>query len=197
MTLDTEPGEFLERVFFGTLTFRQTVPMSDPDLPESAMGASRAPCRGDMNGSESFGRSPLEQDQRAVVGGRACVRHYWLLFDSPLAMNHRLRRAVTALAIENVGKLREAATEGQADGGHAKEGCCDTSAKSRLHDTSRIAWAKLMARVVAGIVVNRSHGTITPPPDTRPGLLSTLVTPSLRPVAGGCQPPHGPSRHGR
>jgi hypothetical protein len=27
------------------------------------------------------------------------------------------------------------------------EGCCDTHAKPRSHDTSRIAWAKLMARV--------------------------------------------------
>ena len=51
------------------------------------MGASRATRRGDTNESESFGRSPLEQEQeqRAVVGGRASVRRYWLLFDSPLA----------------------------------------------------------------------------------------------------------------
>jgi hypothetical protein len=27
------------------------------------------------------------------------------------------------------------------------DGCCDTRAKPRSHDTSRIAWAKLMARV--------------------------------------------------
>jgi hypothetical protein len=32
-------------------------------------------------------------------------------------------------------------------GGHAAEGGCDTHAKPRSHDTSRIAWAKLMARV--------------------------------------------------
>jgi hypothetical protein len=31
--------------------------------------------------------------------------------------------------------------------GHAVEGCCDNHAKPRSHDTSRIAWAKLMARV--------------------------------------------------
>ena len=31
--------------------------------------------------------------------------------------------------------------------GHGTEGCCDTHAKPRSHDTSRIAWAKLMARV--------------------------------------------------
>ena len=27
------------------------------------------------------------------------------------------------------------------------EGCCDTQAKPRSHDTARIAWAKLLARV--------------------------------------------------
>ena len=32
-------------------------------------------------------------------------------------------------------------------GGHATEGCCDANQKPRSHDTSRIAWAKLMARV--------------------------------------------------
>ena len=67
------------------------------------------------------------------------------------APNHRLRKAVTSLAIGNIGKRRNAATGGQAAGGavsgHAVEGCCDTHAKPRSHDTSRIAWAKLMARM--------------------------------------------------
>ena len=65
------------------------------------------------------------------------------------APNHTLRRAVTALAIGNVGKRQEAATGGHAAGGHATEGCCDANPnqKPRSHDTSRIAWAKLMARV--------------------------------------------------
>jgi hypothetical protein len=31
--------------------------------------------------------------------------------------------------------------------GHGSEGCCDAKQKPRSHDTSRIAWAKLMARV--------------------------------------------------
>jgi hypothetical protein len=62
------------------------------------------------------------------------------------APNHKLKRAVTALAIRNVGKQREVATGGHATG-NAAEGCCDTSAKPRSHDTSRITWAKLMARV--------------------------------------------------
>ena len=37
------------------------------------------------------------------------------------------------------------------DGGHGGNahatGCCDTQAKPQSHDTSRIAWAKLLARV--------------------------------------------------
>ena len=40
------------------------------------------------------------------------------------APDHRLRRAVTALAIGNIGTRGEDAT-----GGHAPEGCCDTHAK--------------------------------------------------------------------
>ena len=34
-----------------------------------------------------------------------------------------------------------------AAGEHAAEGCCDANQKPRSHDTSRIAWAKLMVRV--------------------------------------------------
>ena len=63
------------------------------------------------------------------------------------APNHKLRPAVTALAVGNIGKRREAVTGGQAAGGRATGGCCDTHQKPRSHDTSRIAWAKLMARV--------------------------------------------------
>jgi hypothetical protein len=62
------------------------------------------------------------------------------------APNHKLRQAVTALAIGNVGKQREAATDGHGGDGHGTAGCYDTTAKPRSHDTSRIAWAKLMAR---------------------------------------------------
>jgi hypothetical protein len=61
-----------------------------------------------------------------------------------------LRPAVTALAIGNIRKQREAATGGHGSDGHATEGCCDANhatQKPRSHDTSRIAWAKLMARV--------------------------------------------------
>ena len=66
------------------------------------------------------------------------------------APSHKLRRAVTALAIGNIGKRRDAATGGHGGDGYATEGCCDaahTHQKPRSHDTSRIAWAKLMARV--------------------------------------------------
>ena len=49
----------------------------------------------------------------------------------------------------NIGKRREAVTGGHAAGGRATAGCCDANPnqKPRSHDTSRIAWAKLMARV--------------------------------------------------
>jgi hypothetical protein len=65
------------------------------------------------------------------------------------APNHRLRKAVTALAIGNVGTQREATASGDGNDGHATGGCRDTNPnqKPRSHDTSRIAWAKLMARV--------------------------------------------------
>ena len=63
------------------------------------------------------------------------------------APNHKLRRAVTALAIGNVDKRGEAATGGHGNDGHGSRGCCDANQKPRSHDTSRIAWAKLMARV--------------------------------------------------
>jgi hypothetical protein len=64
------------------------------------------------------------------------------------APNHKLRRAVTALAVGNIGKPRGPVAGGHAAGGQPTEGCCcDTHQKPRSHDTSRIAWAKLMARV--------------------------------------------------
>jgi hypothetical protein len=63
------------------------------------------------------------------------------------APNHKLRRAVTALAIGNVGKRGDATTGGHGGDGHGTGGCCDANQKPRSHDTSRIAWAKLLARV--------------------------------------------------
>ena len=43
------------------------------------------------------------------------------------APNHKLRPAVTALAIGNIGKRREAVTGGHAAGGRAAGGCCDAN----------------------------------------------------------------------
>ncbi|NBV46494.1 MAG: hypothetical protein EBR86_12870 [Planctomycetia bacterium] len=63
------------------------------------------------------------------------------------APNHPLRPAVMAQAVGNVGKQRDPATGGHGGDGHGSEGCCDAKHKPRSHDTSRIAWAKLMARV--------------------------------------------------
>ncbi len=66
------------------------------------------------------------------------------------APNHPLRPAVTSLAIGNVGKRQEAAAGGHASDGRGTAGFCNAThehQKPRSHDTSRIAWAKLMARV--------------------------------------------------
>ena len=66
------------------------------------------------------------------------------------APNHKLRRAVTTLAIGNVGKRRENVTCEHACDNHPMGSCCDAThatQKPRSHDTSRTAWAKLMARL--------------------------------------------------
>ena len=49
----------------------------------------------------------------------------------------------------NIGKRREATASGHGNDGHATGGCCDANPnqKPHSHDTSRVAWAKLMARV--------------------------------------------------
>jgi len=66
--------------------------------------------------------------------------------------NHPLRQAVTADAIGNIGKQRGAKT-GEHDGvtDAAGSGCCGSAetvdGRSCHHDTSRIDWAKLLARV--------------------------------------------------
>jgi hypothetical protein len=68
------------------------------------------------------------------------------------APNHPLRQAVTAAAVGNIGKQRDA-KKGEHDGvsDAAGSGCCGSAGtvdgKSCHHDTSRIAWAKLLARV--------------------------------------------------
>jgi len=63
------------------------------------------------------------------------------------APNHEPRKAVTALAVGNIGKQCDAAAGRHEGGGQPTEGCCDANQKPRSHGTSRIAWAKLLARV--------------------------------------------------
>jgi len=59
-------------------------------------------------------------------------RHRYLGVFAP---NHKLRSAVTALAIGNVGKRRDAASDGHAVGGHAAGRGLDSSHYPRLpHD---------------------------------------------------------------
>jgi hypothetical protein len=63
------------------------------------------------------------------------------------APNHKLRKAVTALAIGNVGKRRDAALSPPLPLGEGRGEGAPNHAKPRSHDTSRIAWAKLLARL--------------------------------------------------
>jgi len=68
------------------------------------------------------------------------------------APNHPLRQAVTAVAVGNIGKQRDAKTGEYASVlATAGSGYCGSTApvdgKSCHHDTSRIAWVKLLARV--------------------------------------------------
>ena len=56
------------------------------------------------------------------------------------APNHRLRKAVTSLAIGNGGKRGDTATGGHASDDHDTGGCCDANhatQKPRSHDTCR------------------------------------------------------------
>jgi hypothetical protein len=69
-----------------------------------------------------------------------------------LAPSHPLRPAVTAAAIGNLGKQRKAKTGEHAGdlataGGDCRGSAGTVDGKSCHHDTSRIAWAKLLARV--------------------------------------------------
>jgi hypothetical protein len=65
-----------------------------------------------------------------------------------LTPNHPLRPLVTAMAIGNVGKSPAAAATGGEPGQEGRPtGGADTQPQKRSHDTSRIAWAKLLARI--------------------------------------------------
>jgi len=79
-------------------------------------------------------------DSRLSVRERTVLDEYDRLADLvPPPRKHRHRR-------------RDAATGGDAVGGHAADGdatadCCDSCDKPASHATFRIAWVKLMARV--------------------------------------------------
>jgi hypothetical protein len=75
-----------------------------------------------------FERSPFEFLDRLadLVPPPRKHRHR---YHGVFAPNHKLRRAVTALAIGNVGKRCDATTGGHGGDGHGTGGCCD--AKSR------------------------------------------------------------------
>ncbi len=81
---------------------------------EAAAGHARRPARGSR---------PAAAEAPASLPRGVCT-------------NHKLRRAVTALAIGNIGKPRDAGAGGHAGNAHAT-GFCDTHAKPRSHDTSR------------------------------------------------------------
>ena len=63
------------------------------------------------------------------------------------APNHKLRKAVTSLAVGNVGKRREVALSPPLPLGEGRGEGAPNHAKPRSHGTSRIAWAKLLARL--------------------------------------------------
>jgi Putative transposase. len=68
------------------------------------------------------------------------------------APNHPLRQAVTALAIGKLGKQREAKTGEHAGvlataGGDCRGSAGTIDTNPCHHDTSRIAWAKLLTRL--------------------------------------------------
>jgi hypothetical protein len=79
-------------------------------------------------------------DEHPVFSAQGYLLHQLLLADlvppprkhrhryhGVFAPNHRLRKAVTSLAMGNVGKRDPAATGGQAVSGHAAERCCDAN----------------------------------------------------------------------
>ena len=90
------------------------------------------------------------------------------------APNHKLRSAVTALAIGNVGKRRDAATGGHAFGGHAADGDatghgCDSCDKPPSHDTSRRqrpnswpGWARSFRWSARGVVATSASSRSLP-----------------------------------
>ena len=113
------------------------------------LGRSRKPTRPGASGVIEL--TPFEFLDRlaALIPPPRRHRHR---YHGVFAPNHPLRQAVTALAVGNIGKQRDAkAVEHDGVSDAAGSGCCGSAGtidtKPCHHDTSRIAWAKLLARV--------------------------------------------------
>ena len=67
------------------------------------------------------------------------------------APNHKLKPTVMELTIGNVGKRGDTTPDRRATGGR------ESSDKPRSHDTSRIVWVKLMARLEGWAELVQNH----------------------------------------
>jgi len=115
-------------------------PGSGPAAAESPRGPGRAASSTSRRLSFSTG-SPTSCRRRASTGTG---------ITASLRRTTRSGPPSRRMTKGNVGKRQEPEADGHASGGHGTGGCCDSShehQKPRSHDTSRIAWAKLMARV--------------------------------------------------
>jgi len=74
-------------------------------------------------------------------------RKYRHRYHGVFAPNNKFRWAFTPLYIGIVCKRGEPVTGGHAAGNDATGDCCASRDKTRSHDTSRIAWAKLISLV--------------------------------------------------
>jgi len=138
-------------------TARANPKQSSPDHREAPRGRGRVGPRQDRagGGAEAWRDGadllPMEAGVRWATDGPGKAAEGSREGERPAEATPGGRRTrqgdPAALAIRNVGKRRDATTGGHAAGGHAAEGFCDSREKLRSHDTSRIAWAKLMARV--------------------------------------------------
>jgi hypothetical protein len=87
-------------------------------------------------------RSACVIGRAGSIGPRAATAEAPVSASRSCTPNHRLRKAVTALAIGNAGNPGEVATGEHGSDGHATEGCRDANhatQKPRSHDTSRMA----------------------------------------------------------
>jgi hypothetical protein len=138
----------------------------------------------------------------AAGGGQGRCRSRPGAAEAPASLPRRVRPESQAqvrrqsIAIGNIGSRGDAATAGQAAGGHAAAGCCDSHPKPRSHDTSRRAWAKLMARAAEELplVCPACGGNIRLIAFiTEPGPIRKTLTHLGEPRSGPrqCRPPGG------